>query len=180
MKPTEVLMHEHQIILLVLKGVEREANAIATTGIVNTERVAEVVDFFRNFTDKCHHGKEEKHLFPRMEERGIPREGGPIGVMLLEHEEGRGFVRRMAELIEKPLGDESVRLQLSDAMLGYVELLRSHIDKENEILFPMGDSVLSETDQKELAEAFDKVEAEEMGEGVHEKYHELAHRLGEG
>lgn len=179
MKPTEILMHEHEIILLVLKGVEREANAIEGGAPINAEKISQMVDFFRNFADKCHHGKEEKHLFPRLEQRGIPREGGPIGVMLYEHEEGRGFVRRMAELLEKPLSDEGVRMQTADAMLGYVELLRSHIDKENNILFPMGDGVLSETDQAELAEAFEKLEREEIGEGVHEKYHELAHKLAE-
>jgi hemerythrin-like domain-containing protein len=45
------------------------------------------------------------------------------------------------------------------------------------VLFPMADRVLSREDQEELARAFDNVEAEEMGEGVHERYHRLAHRL---
>ncbi len=180
MKPTEILMHEHQIILLVLKGVEREANRILETSSVNAEKVSQIVDFFRNFTDKCHHGKEEKHLFPRMEQCGIPRDGGPIGVMLYEHEEGRAFVRRMAELLEKlNTGDDSLKNELANTMLGYTELLTAHIDKENSILFPMGDNVLTENDQKELVEAFERIEREEMGKGVHEKYHELGHKLAE-
>jgi hemerythrin-like domain-containing protein len=47
----------------------------------------ESVNFLRHFADECHHFKEEKLLFPLMEEDGIPREGEPIGMMLVEHEE---------------------------------------------------------------------------------------------
>jgi len=61
-----------------------------------------------------------------------------------------------------------------------VALLRAHIDKEDNVLFPMADQLLTAADQKELTEAFEKVEAEEIGEGVHDKYHQLAHELAEG
>jgi hemerythrin-like domain-containing protein len=57
------------------------------------------LDFIRHFADECHHFKEEQVLFPAMEEHGIPKEGGPIGMMLIEHEEGRGYVRDMAAAI---------------------------------------------------------------------------------
>jgi hemerythrin-like domain-containing protein len=54
-------------------------------------------------------------------------------------------------------------------------MLRAHIDKENSILYPIADRVFTAEDQQELMEAFDRVEAEEMGEGTHERYHQLAH-----
>jgi len=75
-------MHEHKIILQVLDAAEREARRMGETGEVRTERLEQMVDFFRNFADRCHHAKEEKLLFVRMEERGMSREAGPIGVML--------------------------------------------------------------------------------------------------
>ena len=181
MRPTEILMHEHQVILLVLKGVEREANAIATSGSFDAQKLSEIVDFFKNFTDKCHHGKEEKHLFEKMIERGMPRDEGPIAVMLMEHEQGRAYVRSMAEQIEKAQGGDTDALNaLSTAMRDYAALLKEHIHKEDNILFPMADELFTEADQKELSEAFDRVEKYEIGEGVHEKYHEFAHRLAEG
>jgi len=181
MKPTEALMHEHQIILLVLKAVEREANAIATSGSFDAHKLSEIVDFFRNFTDKCHHGKEEKHLFEKMVERGMPKDEGPIAVMLMEHEQGREYVRSIAGHIEKAgAGDAGALNALSSAMRDYATLLKEHIYKEDNILYPMADELFTEADQQELSEAFDRVEKEEMGEGIHEKYHELAHRLAEG
>jgi len=44
----------------------------------------------------------------------------------------------------------------------------------------MANRLLTARDQDELTEAFEKVEREEMGEGVHEKYHQLAHELASG
>ena len=181
MTPTETLKHEHQVILLALQGAEREADRLAEGFDLVSARVAQMVDFFRNFTDKCHHAKEEQHLFPRLEERGLPRTGGPIGVMLHEHEVGRAHVSAVAEAIPPAeSGQAQARSSLQDNLAAYVALLRAHIDKEDNVLFPMADQLLTAADQKELTEAFEKVEAEEIGEGVHDKYHQLAHELAEG
>ncbi len=62
-------------------------------------------------------------------------------------------------------------------LAAYAELLRQHIDKENNVLYEIADHVLTVRDQAELEQAFEKVESQEMGEGTHEKYHQLAHEL---
>ena len=181
MTPTETLRHEHKIVELVLQGAEREALAIRKGGEVHAEAIGEMVDFFRNFVDRCHHAKEERHLFPALGAKGFPAESGPVAVMLHEHEQGRGAVRAISEALSGARsGDRRATDALADALIGYVELLRNHKFKENNVLFPMADRVLAEGEQATLAAQFDKVEAEEIGEGVHERYHELAHRLAGG
>ena len=178
MNPTEILKKEHKIVLMVLNGAEREANSIQYTGKVQVEKINQMVDFFRNFTDKCHHAKEEGYLVPKMEERGVSRESKPISFMLKEHIKGREKVKAIAEALPKAKkGDSSAIKSLKDNLSTYVQLLRGHIDREDNILFPMADRVFTAEDQEALSEAFEKVEAEEMGEGVHEKYHRLAHEL---
>ncbi len=181
MGPIADLRHEHDIILLVLHAVERGAGSLQATLDAEGDWLDTIIDFARGFVDQCHHGKEERHLFVRLEQRGIPNEGGPIGVMLSEHEQGRAFVRAIAEAAPGARNRDATALETAaDGLLGYVELLRSHISKENDVLFPMADAVLTEQDRGELEAAFERVEAEEMGEGVHERYHELAHRLAQG
>jgi hemerythrin-like domain-containing protein len=134
----------------------------------------DAVGFVRNFADRCHHGKEEQNLFPRMEERGVPRVGGPIGVMLMEHDQGRDYVAAIADSIDAyDGGDASSARVIVDNARGYIELLHEHTAKEEEVLFPMADSVLSPADQKEMEERFQKIETEVMGPGVHERYHRL-------
>ena len=159
--------------MTVLKAARNEADQMQNSGKINAARIGEFVDFFRNFVDRCHHGKEEKHLFPRLEERGIPRAGGPIGVMLEEHEQGRAKVRTIVEELTRIEQDKGRPADvLRGHLLAYADLLEAHIRKENGILFPMGNRVLTADDQKGLVEAFDAVEREEMGEGTHERYHQ--------
>lgn len=180
MTPTEALKHEHQVILMVLDAAQREARSIEATGKVSAERVGKFVEFFRNFADRCHHAKEEKHLFTRIADRGVPVEGGPIGVMLAEHEQGRSHVAAIDRALKSAsAGDASAAASVREHLEAYVELLRQHIDKEDNVLYIMADRVLAAEDQQELAEAFERIEAEELGEGVHEKYHWLAHELAE-
>lgn len=174
-KATDVLKHEHRIIEKVLGAVEKLAN---TQGAIPVEQWEKALDFIRNFADKCHHLKEEGLLFPALEEHGIPREGGPIGVMLMEHEEGRGYVRAMAEALsavkQQP---EAARPRLVGNARAYVRLLREHIPKEDDILFNMADDVLTPEEQKELLREFEEHEARELEPGVHEKYLAIALEL---
>ncbi len=178
MTATETLKQEHQVILLVLDAAEREVQSIQAGGTVHADTVAEMVDFFRNFADTCHHAKEEKLLFVKMQERGMPADSGPIAVMLQEHDQGRRLVRAVAGAL--PATDPEAVATVRDSLQAYAALLRAHIAKEDNILYPMADRLFSTDDQRHLRQAFDRVEAEEIGPGVHEKYHELAHRLAEG
>jgi hemerythrin-like domain-containing protein len=181
MTPTEELKNEHRIILTVLDAANREVDAIARTGTVREDIVLKLLDFVRTFADACHHAKEEKRLFVKMNERGMPLNAGPLAVMLREHEEGRRMVRSAADAL--PLaarGDKRALQALKEGLAGYVDLLRAHIDKEDNILYPMADKLFTPDDQKALAEAFARVEAEETGAGVHEKYHKLAEELATG
>jgi hemerythrin-like domain-containing protein len=179
MNPTETLKHEHKIVLLVLTGAEREARSLQAGNRAHVEEIEQMVDFFKNFVDRCHHGKEERHLFPAMHGKGMPLEAGPLAVMLHEHEMGRAAVRAIAGALERvKRGEAAAGPDLAAALLSYVELLRNHISKEDNVLFPMADRLLPAEEQSSLAVAFEKVEEEEIGAGVHEKYHELAHRLG--
>ena len=174
-KATDVLKHEHRIIEKVLGAVEKLANS---RGAIPVEQWEKALDFIRNFADKCHHLKEEGLLFPALEEHGIPREGGPIGVMLMEHEEGRGYVRAMAEALSAAKQQPAAaRPKLVGNAMAYVRLLKEHILKEDEILFNMADDVLTPEEQKELLREFEEHEAREIGPGVHEKYLKIAQEL---
>ena len=107
MIPTEELKQEHQGILLMLRILDRVAAKIESGEKTDVDHLEQIVEFLRVFADRCHHGKEEDLLFPAMEKAGIPRERGPIGVMLMEHEEGRGYIREMADALARNKKGES-------------------------------------------------------------------------
>jgi hemerythrin-like domain-containing protein len=171
---TERLTHEHQMIFLVLLAAEAQVRMEPDQ--IDLMEVGETIDFFANFVDRCHHRKEEKHLFMKMEERGIRRDN--LAGLLNEHAEGRRLIGDMRKRLFRARNeDKEALLALSGSLLTYVRLFRSHINKENLILYPMADQALTDDDDRALGEAFKNVEVEEMGEGVHEKYHRLAHGL---
>jgi len=181
MSATQQLKDEHEGILLMLKILDKIAAKIDAMENVDPHHLERIVEFLQVFADRCHHGKEEDLLFPEMEKAGVSREKGPIGVMLMEHDEGRAYVRGMVEATRKYIkGDSAALAEYAKNARNYIALLTQHIDKENNIFFPMGERVLSRKKQEELVEAFEKLEREKIGEGTHERFHQLLHELQEG
>jgi hemerythrin-like domain-containing protein len=166
-------------VLLVVEAMEREAASIERTGRVHADEVEKMVEFSRHFTDGCHHAKEEKVLFPLLEQRD-PAAGGPVSVMLSEHEAGRAAIAAIAANLPAAASDAEARRAVAENLGLYAHLLRLHINKENLVLFPLADRVLAEGDRQRLASEFERVETAETGPGVHEHYHDLAHELAEG
>jgi hemerythrin-like domain-containing protein len=178
MKATDVLKHEHQIILVVLEGMMSEAYQIQATRIIDTYRMVKLVDFLETFVNKCHLIKEELLLFPKLLERGMPHDDGSIVVMLREHTLGRNEVESIADILGNISGNGTpAATYLIEPMLAYVNLLRKHIEKENNFLFEMADQLLTPADNNELYTSFKAIEVEEMSEGVHELYHQFAYEL---
>jgi hemerythrin-like domain-containing protein len=178
MEATKILMDEHRVIERVLSSLETAANHLGSGQNVRSGFFFDAADFIKGFADGCHHRKEEGVLFPAMEAAGVPREGGPIGAMLADHEAGRLFTRNMRAATERLAGGEKLAsVEVERNALDYVRLLRQHIMKEDMVLFPMADHVIPKDKQAELTVAFEHIEHEETGEGVHEKYLALAESL---
>ena len=178
MKPTDILSQEHRVIEQVLDCLEQIADRCDAQGTLNAQDAQDAISFLRTFADQCHHGKEEAHLFPAMEAKGFPRDSGPTGVMLYEHDQGRTFIRGMADVVEAAAhGDPAAQGQFVQHARGYIELLRQHIQKEDHCLFTMANRAFTEADQHALLDAFAKGEREHMGLGTHERYLRLANDL---
>jgi hemerythrin-like domain-containing protein len=180
MKPSDILSGEHRVIEQVLNCLEKIAEACRREGKLDGQSAREAIDFFQNFADRCHHGKEETHFFPAMEAKGFSREQGPTGVMLREHDLGRSYVRSMNEAVEAATtGDVPACAKFVHNAMFYLDLLREHIVKEDHCLFGMANQTFSEADQQKLLDAFAHVEAEEMGVDTHEKFIALANELAD-
>ena len=178
MLATDELKQEHRVIERMLAVIDAAAYRQKLGRDLPPQFFPRVVNFVRNFADRCHHGKEEDNLFPAMEKRGIPGHDGPIGVMLVEHDRGRLYVREMDEAGHRfESGDlAAVKVAVENAV-GYSELLRDHIYKEDTILYKMADQVFTAADQKELLEKFEEVEKERIGVGKHAEYLKLVEDL---
>jgi hemerythrin-like domain-containing protein len=165
-EPLEALRQEHAVIervLGVLEGVVRKQVEGTPSG---GSAARWCVEFFQRFADACHHAKEETALFPLLEARGVPRAGGPIGVMLHEHDVARALVRRMADALGA--ADPGA---FAAAASDYRALLRQHIAKENDVLFRIAEARISPDDAAELVRAFERIELERGGHELHYRFH---------
>ena len=179
MQATQILMNEHRVIERVLDALQVAAERLSRGEELRPAFFINAALFMKNFADGCHHNKEEGFLFIAMNESGLPTQGGPIGVMLSEHEQGRLFTIEIKDAAKKwETGDLSARPAVVQNALGYVALLRQHIHKEDNILFPMADRIIPAARQEKLTQDFERIGLEETGAGVHEKYLALADVLG--
>ena len=152
---TKNLENDHRYILRLIDVMEKMVLTIST----NLKHIELVVGLIRNYADGFHHAKEENLLFPTLVQKGFSNEQGPVAVMLHDHTEGRRFVKGMSDEIENiKNGDASSLTILYEYMQDYIDLLRIHIRKENNVLFPLADKVLSPKEQEELIQSFSAVE----------------------
>lgn len=168
------LINEHEGILFGLKILEKMLDNLKAQQPVPQKDLQNMVMFLKLFADKCHHGKEEGLMFPAMEQAGIPKDQGPIGQMLAEHELGRTYIRGMDAASSGATLDVA---SFSTNARDYIALLRNHIEKENRVLFPLGDRLLPRETQAELLNEFEEFEERVMGAGTHEKLHEMLHEF---
>ena len=178
MKPTDILMQEHRLIERVLDALETAATHLSRGNAVRPGFFLDAADFIAGFADGCHHHKEEDVPFGAMGGSGGPEGGGAVAMFLEEHQQGRLLNKGMREAARRlESGDDGARVALASNARRYVALLRDHIVKEDEMLFPMADELFSPARQERVLEGFERVEREETGEGAHEKFHALAAKL---
>ena len=177
-RPSTALKNEHQTILRVLRVLESLVNRMESGEAPQWEALNRCVEFLRFFADACHHAKEEDLLFPVLESRGIPRDGGPIGVMLYEHTQARAFTKEMGEaLTDIESGSAVGKEHFQTAARQYIGLLSNHIQKEDNILYVMGDRVMSEEDQQSLCSRFCEVGCHSFGGKRREELEAMADDL---
>ncbi len=113
---------------------------------------ADAVAFLSGYADGWHHAKEEAILFRYLEEHGMPRDYGPLGVLLSEHDYGREQVAALAQAVKT-----GEREGLVAPLESYVALLREHIHNEDHVLYPMGRALLTPDEIEAMGAEFDAV-----------------------
>ena len=155
-RATQNLENDHQHILKLIDVMEAMVKQQEPT----ISHLEEVVSLIRQFADGLHHAKEENLLFPLMAGKGFSLQQGPVAVMLMDHEQGRTFVKGMAENIQLYKNGAADALTLIyENITGYCELLTNHIAKENNILFRMADNVFTTENQQSLLHQFQLIDA---------------------
>lgn len=175
MQPIKDLKMEHDAVQVTLRILDNICQRIENHGNeLEIQHMDQLLDFFRVFVDQCHHGKEEELLFPALEAIGVSNKGGPIELMLHEHQQGREYVRAMADAVYQfKKGDWTAADGFVKTAREYINLLNQHIDKENNVLFPLAEKHLSKEELARLSEGFELIETKKIGIGRHDEFHKM-------
>jgi hemerythrin-like domain-containing protein len=176
-RPFHILKHEHRVIEQVMRATDGVCMRLEGGTRVPAEALLELADFIATFADHYHHGKEEAILFPALERRGITREGGPLGVMEYEHQVERELIAELQKaIVLYREGDTEGTQNFIDAARAYLRLLLGHIEKEDSILFRIGDEVLDDDEKASLAESFKQIDVV-LGSRTLQDYERIASEM---
>ncbi len=174
------LVAEHEMIERAMEVLKTNLDKVSA-GKQNKVQTARAIDFLLEFGDKINNIKEEKFLFPRMGERGAPVEGGPIGVMLMEHEMERNLLLKMQMAVDTlDSASDDKKAEFVKEGLDYLKIRAEHIWKENDILYNMARQILTEEDFAYLLEEFRNSDLQHYGEQAAEKFSTMLSEVEEG
>ncbi len=155
----QILVDEHKLIKRWLALLPDFAKNLDLTSENDRHVVEDGIDFIRSYADRLHHGKEEDILFTYFDDTA-----DIFQVIYKDHERARSFVQEMIRAL-----DEKNTETLVLSMLNYAILLKEHILKEDEVLFPYLDSKLTEEQKEDLLVRFEQ--SDRSGEIDDRKYH---------
>lgn len=177
---TADLRSEHRAVSRMLDILDGVAASSRRGERLSTADLSQIVEFLHVFVDKCHHTKEEQLLFPAMRMAEVSGADGALGGLLADHVRGRDAAARLGSLVLlRDTAEESARTELADTIDDYTQLLRSHIVREENECFDPADRELPSAVQEQLADGYERIEREVVGDGVHEGFHALLERLSD-
>ena len=175
---TQVLEEEHRIVQRVASSLAALGQEIERGRPVSAERVRILGQFLEVFVRQCHQRKEEQ-LFSLLEKKGVPAAGCPIAILNHEHAKFLILVSQYINSVGMYVVTKGEAWNsLANTIHALVTLLPGHIWKEDYLLLPLADKVLTSNEQDTLLLRFAQVESE-LGPEIHHAFERLAEHLEE-
>lgn len=177
MTAVEVMMGEHRNIEPMLEVVRKACFQILEGKDVNYDDFALIIEYIREYADAYHHRKEEVMLFNRMlEHLGVLGEKTIKYGMLVEHDLGRMYINNLEEALKNlKAGNEEAKLDVIANAISYTDLLKRHINKEDNVIYKFALRELDEGVINTINEEF--VVYEEENKATREKYLKILKQL---
>jgi len=173
MTPAQILIKEHGLIVEGINLFETGVNKFEAGQKINRIFFQDLIIFFKGYADQTHHGKEEKIFFPVVKKHPDQNFRSCVKTLLQEHGQARNYIIAVEQSIGLYYnGDAAAKHVIVTNAKAYIQLLCSHIQKENQCFINI-ENALPADQQTKVNDGFDKIQVEEIGEGVHDKYLEI-------
>jgi hemerythrin-like domain-containing protein len=178
MKATETLEHEHRVIEEVASACGVCAEVLRGGTKVPIDVLESIVDFFRKYGNRYHRQAEEA-LLSVLHDKGVPTAACPIVVINYENQKRQTLVDQLTSAVNAYVeSGGAVRETLASTLQALAEFFPDHIWKEEYLLLPMAEKVLSEEDKNSLADSLNLIDSMKGAEARHavERFSGAIHR----
>jgi len=178
MTPTENLIKEHEEINELLDIMSKIALKIKSKDVFYPTDVEEIIDYLIIIIDKSHHGKEDEVFYPELISSGIPKETAPLSIINYEHTLAHRYLKDISScVVNCKIGNDFSGELLADSLTNYVVVIKNHIQREEEIIFPIANEVLSSEKQNEISQRFEDIEQKNISLSFFDRFNKLLKKL---
>ncbi|TKJ29776.1 MAG: histidine kinase [Chloroflexi bacterium B3_Chlor] len=155
--PVRILMEEHAILLRFAHELRELANELRGSedlSVQQMERLDQIAQHFRH--SESHYLREENVLFPYLEKHGITQ---PPAIMWMEHDKIRSIEKDLHGLVDayQEMDPADYLNQLPQVATSLADMLSSHFQKENSVLFPTALKVIGDSEWEAIRDQFDEL-----------------------
>jgi len=178
MTPTENLINEHKKINELLDIMSKIALKIKSKDVFYPNDVEEVVKYLINIIENSHHGKEDDVFYPELISSGIPKETAPLSIINYEHLISVNYLKDISScVVNCKIGNDFSGELLADSLTNYVIAIKNHIQREEEIVFPIANEVFSIEKQNEILQRFEVIEQKYISNSFNDQFDELLNKF---
>ena len=167
------LHQDHIHLSRLLKMLERHVKVLLHDGDPDLNMMIDVVDYIRNYSDLFHHPKEDI-VYEIFKKR--TKEGSDIVDNLLNDHQHIPMVTLEFQQILYSASNGSLiikRDELSKKITHFIDIQRTHLNTEEEKLFPLINKTLKDSDWAEIEAAVQEKSDPLFGKKVEESYESL-------
>ena len=157
--PLGILLEEHKMLQQIAEKLVMLTEKVQRAE--TPDSVIEELSQLKHIADELldaekHYLREENVLFPVLERHGISE---PPAIMWMEHNQLREKKKQLKALIENftKMNFSDFKRQLGELAKAVGDMLNNHIYKENNILFPVAQRVITEKEWSDMMEDFDEI-----------------------
>jgi hemerythrin-like domain-containing protein len=154
-KTLDIIRDEHRSIAAILHGMEYLVDRIRARKAKIDPRVFRAMIYYLDtFSERMHHPKEDRFLFSALRNRG-GEAATAVADLEREHAAGGNALRRLEQcLVRYEEGGDREFPAFAEAVAKFVREYRDHMHKEESIVFPMAERLLSAQDWQAIDRAF--------------------------
>ncbi|MFC1615656.1 hemerythrin domain-containing protein [Patescibacteria group bacterium] len=160
MRAIEILTKEHRLIAKMITLIQKQVELIEKTSSVDTTNLDTIIDFFRRYTHRHHHWKEEDILFKKLEEKQIqPDIDALVKSLINEHQMLKRCIGNLVKFSKAfSTGQKGAIEEILKELNILIKFYPLHIQKEDGTLFPQVPQYLTPEEQQVMDVEFEKIE----------------------